>query len=614
MSFWRNDEDPPVKQTQVAISSTNGLSYTGGQRIDFQIPNNIELFDGRNCYLNFDVKLNFPAGAVPTRLQLDSTLGGQSLIKNIRIFENGGSGKLLEEISDYNTKVSVQYSYNTDESLRNIRALQEGCLTHTPDNRGTLGTSRSNLINTKYNPYYKSKTLATEDTVFDDTDLLTTKVCLPIHSGIFADSIQAFPNFLFRNGLRVELDLESPERVIKQLDSVNRFRRVAQNPVFYGTDTAGADWVNNGQQTQELLFNNENNMSEVGNCPFVVGEHLNFCQIDDENVISNIQDNAGPNPFEHPVIASIDTVASAAPFAGLILLRLTLDKPYRNPVGGGVSVSITGAGAGPAIANNFVAYSTAIDNGTANIAQITSYNATFTVSNCELVVQSLQLDGAEKNKMLSNMREGGAMELDLLSCSNYKHSLASTNRQATINLPLSNTRAKSILVVPTDSGTYNSAQLIGGLTTYIEEQAVVGAGNLLGDQILQSNRTGYTGIIDYLTSYQWNISDTLTPSRPVNVSKINQGRSISAQQITELDKALNQSRIVPRSFHHFNRNFVIGRAYALSDGVADLRNRTNQLQLSYNETTAPTKEKLLNCFVFHIRRVVVRGDNVFVLL
>ena len=157
MSFWRNDEDPPVKQTQVAISSTNGLSYQGGQRIDFKIPNNIELFDGRNCYVNLDVKLSFPAGAVPTRLQLDSTLGGQSLIKNIRIFENGGSGKLLEEISDYNTKVSVQYSYNTDESLRNIRALQEGCLTHTPDNRGTLGTSRSNLINTKYNPYYKSK-------------------------------------------------------------------------------------------------------------------------------------------------------------------------------------------------------------------------------------------------------------------------------------------------------------------------------------------------------------------------------------------------------------------------------------------------------------------------
>ena len=25
MSFWRNDEDPPVKQTQVAITSTNGL-------------------------------------------------------------------------------------------------------------------------------------------------------------------------------------------------------------------------------------------------------------------------------------------------------------------------------------------------------------------------------------------------------------------------------------------------------------------------------------------------------------------------------------------------------------------------------------------------------------
>ncbi len=614
MSFWKNDEDPPVKQTQVAISSTNGLSYQGGQRVDFTIPSNIELFDGRSCYINMDVDLAFPAGAVPTRLQLDSTLGGQSLIKNIRIYENGGSGKLLEEISDYNTKVSVQYSYDTDESLRNIRAMQEGCLTHTPDNRGTLGTSRSNLINTKYNPYYKAKTAAVENVDFDDTDLLTTKVCLPIHSGIFSDSIQAFPNFLFQNGLRIELDLEVPERVIKQLDSVNRNRRVAQNPVFYGADTAGADWTNTNMQTQTLLFNNQNNMTEVGNCPFVVGEHINFCQIDDQTIISNIQDNAGPNPFEHPIIASIDTVASAAPHAGLTLVRLNLDKPYRNPVGGGVSVSVTGAGLGPAVANNFVAYSTAIDNGTPNIAQITSYNATFTVSNCELVVQSLQLDGSEKNKMLSNMREGGAMELDLLSCTNYKHSLASTNRQATINLPLSNTRAKSMLVVPTDSGTYNSAQLIGGLTTYVEEQGIAGAGNLVADVILQSNRTGYTGIIDYLTSYQWNIDDKLTPSRPVSVAKINQGRSISAQQITELDKALNQARIVPRSFHHFNRNFVIGRGYAASDGVADLRNRTNQLQLSYNETVAPTKEKLLNCFVFHIRRVVVKGDNVDVLL
>ena len=65
----------------------------------------------------------------------------------------------------------------------------------------------------------------------------------------------------------------------------------------------------------------------------------------------------------------------------------------------------------------------------------------------------------------------------------------------------------------------------------------------------------------------------------------------------ELDKFLNQSRIVPRSFQEYNRNFVIPRSYVLQDGVMDLRNMTNQLQLVYNESTAPTVNKMLMCFM-----------------
>ena len=156
MSYWTNDDKPSVKQTSVAISAKNGLNYSGGQRVEFEVPKTTELFDGRNSYLKFNVKLALPtaAGTIPTRLQLDPTLGGQVLLKNIRIFENGGSGRLLEEISDYNAKVGIQYSYDSDDSLRHMRAMREGALTHTPDNRGTRGTSVSNLINTKYNPYY----------------------------------------------------------------------------------------------------------------------------------------------------------------------------------------------------------------------------------------------------------------------------------------------------------------------------------------------------------------------------------------------------------------------------------------------------------------------------
>ena len=106
--YWRNDEKYSVSQTQVSIPSTNGRSYSatsgsGGRRIDFQIPPTVKFMDGKNSYLQFDVKLGIGAGEQPTRLQLDPCIGGSSLVKNLRITTPNGIE--LESISDYNAKV-----------------------------------------------------------------------------------------------------------------------------------------------------------------------------------------------------------------------------------------------------------------------------------------------------------------------------------------------------------------------------------------------------------------------------------------------------------------------------------------------------------------------------
>ena len=203
------------------------------------------------------------------------------------------------------------------------------------------------------------------------------------------------------------------------------------------------------------------------------------------------------------------------------------------------------------------------------------------------------------------------MALDIMSCTNYKHSLLKENRQATINLPLSNTRAQSVIVVPTDAGVYSSAQLLGAIGPYIEEEKQT---RDVFDVMLRSNRSGLVGCIDGATEYIMNIDDELTPSRPVSVAKANKGLSISAQHLAELDKSLNQGGIVPRSFSEYNRNFCFGRAYSSGNGVMDLRNSTNQIQLSYNETTAPTVNKLLMCLVFHMRKIVVSQNSISVQL
>ena len=64
----------------------------------------------------------------------------------------------------------------------------------------------------------------------------------------------------------------------------------------------------------------------------------------------------------------------------------------------------------------------------------------------------------------------------------------------------------------------------------------------------------------------------------------------------------------------FNDNFLIGRSLALGDSSYDARNKDFVLQLNYNETDAPTKNKLVCMYVFHIRRLEISADAVRVVV
>ena len=608
-SYWRNDEKIKVSQTQVSIPSTNGRSYSGtagqlGRRVDFEIPPSVKFIDGKNTYLQFDVKLALPAGADPTRLQLDPFIGGQSVVKNLRIY-TGNRAVLLEEISEYNAKVQIQYSYDADDSMRKMRALKEGCLIDTVENRGTLGTSVSNNIDTRTNPYYKpvGTVPAGRDWGTAD-DFLTAKLTLPIHCGLFADGGDKVFPCMMTNGLFIEIDLEDPARFIKQLDSVNRHRRMKQNPVFHGRDAAGADLtIANATNRDTIFLAKSNNMISVENCPFVKGERIGIC--------------SATNPDSEAALTTTDAGGQAYPKITDITLdggyvKLTLEEFQNSDTGDGVAVT----------SNNFILFSAAIDkfrtqnddNTTVLIAKETSYAATVQFSNMEIVCQKIDCDPRYEQGMICKLREGGSIDFDIPSVTNYKHSLLSSNRNATVNMQVSNTRAKSMICMPSDAKVLDSADLIGGLRACYEEETTDMDGRL------HSIRSGQVGIIDQLTQYQLLVDDKLVPSRPIVVSKINKGTSIAAQPLIELEKALTQAGIVPRSFVDYNRNFLIGRAYALNDGVANLNNKTNQLQLLYNEKSVagvdrpPQHNKLLYCFMFHIRRISIKGDSVMVTL
>jgi hypothetical protein len=583
MSFWQAGNKIPIKQTSRAVSSQNGLAYSGGQLIDINLPSNtIKFINPKETYLKFDLGIELPAGKSPTRLQLDGTLGGQSLIKDIRIYSGNETGNvLLEEIQNYNVMCSVLYDYDADDSIRNKRCVSGiGSTVHKPETRGTSGSIKTNMNDIYTNPYFEKPAAGNQTNAFTDDNFANVRITMPLHTGLFS-SDKVYPNILM--GCRIEILLEDSVKVIKQLDTALHYNNLSINPVFdsaNGSNTAGKTDIANGDTIGKFYIKRDNSQYIPENCPFVVGEEISFANSSDTAATF---DNASGNPA-NPVITAINASANASGGEGLV--EIVLDGDY----------DLTSAST---INQNYYVVSMSVQGQT-------TYDAKYSISDVELVVGLLDMGSNYEASMMKRMKEGGGeMNLDILTPTNYKYSQLASDVVANIRLPLEESRARSIISIPTDATVYNSANLISGNGTYDVE----GTAN---KQITSfSTRSGLVGISDYLTSYQWFYDGKLNPSKAISTKKISDKNSIDAQVLIENEKALVQAGIPARSFSQFNRNFFISRALGLNQQVYDTRNKDFNLQVQYSGN-APTKNKLWNNFCFGLRRINIKGDNISV--
>jgi len=584
-TYWSADNSVSVGEKKISVPSENGLSYSPGQKVQIFVDPSTKFMDGRETYLQFNVKLSLPSGATPTRLQLDKCTS--TLIKNIRIYD-GSRGQLLEEIADYATYVSVKYDYDKDRTTENMRALTEGCAVHQPDNRGDQGSSKTAMANTVTNPFFK-KTSGNQTTAFSDTDFLNAKLSLPLHTGIFADSVSIFP-VMMTSGLYIEIDLNDGPSVIKQLDSVLRDVRTPLNPHFHSLNgsTTPNNWAN-AASTDTFYISDLNNLGgsdRVARFPFVVGETFKFCH----------DRNNGSGSTLSAVAKISEINLSAAADGGNGLIEVKLDATITN---NGSNIT----------SDDYVMYSTAV-------ADAATYDASYEVSNVALIVSQVMLDPNYEAGMINKVREGRAIEFDIMSATNYKHSILSTDRQTTFQIFAQNSRAKSLLVVPQDSTVYTSSQLISGSGTYVIQGTnfanATAATKQAADICLASTRSAYTGIVDELSSIQYTIDGKRVPSREISTKKIATKNSIDAFHLYELEKTLDNSGIKPRSFSEFLNNFVFGRGFSAGgqNGVLDLRGKDLAVICRYQTSIAPSKPKLFNSFVVHIRRLILRDGGV----
>ncbi len=624
MSYWSSDENlVKIDEEQISIPADQGLTHLVDQnskKVSFIVPKSAEFIDGKSCYLEFDAQIETPTvttigagGTGVSRLQMDSA-GCGMLVENLRIYSLDDR-VLLEEIQGYNQLVSLKSDYDTDESLKGMRALREAAGEYNPQCSSSRGASKSDMANCVANSWFNTAASNTKTADYDNAMMRNSvKACVRLDlSGIFSGSI--FPNMMV--GLYIEIDLAPAQRVIRQLDSVASQRRRTLNPVLGAIEidnTAGGGGANeivgivadgaNAPVKAVYLPCDVNSQNDVDQCPFVVNETITFVANDDTAADAVVFRSAaaGGGAVQAFVIDSIEKVAldwdPAAP-AGNTSVKDYLKIVPKNLLMYVSAAPLTGEATGAAVnavpglvprANQSCAFSSGIEFATA-------MTVSYTVDNLNLVIAEVKLDPRYKQQMLAKAREGSSIEFDIYSTTNYKNSITASEKAATIQIHSVNSRAKSAIIIPTDASIYDTQSLVSSNGTY-----QVTEDNM--DTILNQSRAGIGGICDFLNSYQFQIDGKMVPSREVDTRKVATRKSVSAIHLFELEKALDNSGIAPRSFQKFMENFCIGRGFGLNGGVMDLRNKDFLLNLNYDTLSA--KPKMFSTFICHIRRISIK--------
>ncbi len=603
-SFFTAEQRIPISQKKVSVRAENGLSYSLGQQINFVIPGGVGYMMPQESYLRLDVKVKMPAASASgtlTRLFLDGETGANVLIRDVRISSGGAQNVLLEEIQNANILTALKYDYETNDNLKAKRALTEGCVEFTPASRRTFGPEKSSSCNSRDNAYYSGSAAcfdgATTTDFLLDSDYQTVKCLIKIPGGIFGND-KVFPLGL-TEGLRIELLLEEQTNVFRQLTNVIRDTSVQSNPRFHslnGSFAAPSEWTTSSPNQTVFYVDNRNNYGKVEDLPFVVGEGLGF--YNPSTGVDVVPADGGTNAVTGAVITGINFVtldgAGKKVQDGAGLIQLTI-----------ASANITGLASN--ITNDFAIYSY-------SPFSLGTFNPTCSIDDVELLVQQVEMPQGYTSKMMSMLKSGGALNYDFLSFTNYKYSQLESDRQVNIRLPIQNSRCKSVLAIPVDASVYASVDAITASGTYTV--------NYLKSDVLLSGsnnavRSGLTGICDRASNYQFIYDGKLNPSRKVPVNRIAEQSSnfqgIDQQWLIEAEKALYMAGIEPLSFLSYQKNWFIGRALSLQNGVYDARGKDFNLQVEYTESVGgPTKPHLWNCFVSHLRRIVVRGDAISV--
>ncbi len=242
--------------------------------------------------------------------------------------------------------------------------------------------------------------------------------------------------------------------------------------------------------------------------------------------------------------------------------------------------------------------------------------AKYKLSKVRLVVRQLEVPGYEQS-VLKKMKSGGQILYDIPSVSCVIGSATKGELQTALSIPCEHAKARSIISMPTDNDkVYTTAQNVDGDDTYLIDTLEFNPRSTTFGVNNFSDRSGVSGIGDFLSSYNYIIDQKIVPSRKVSTAKSSsKDKGMNMDHIIELEKSINQSHgMVARCFSSFKSNFLLGRALTLDENtIYDGRGKDIRLVCRYEESSTPDHNKLWKHFISHTKTLQIEGANINVM-
>ena len=594
--FKPKSSDIQIGQEVVRIPCENGLVFSGdsNNQVRFRIPRNIGMAQLSSAYVEVDVQVGSQADVTQPCMQLDRIAGVQSCINQMTV-RSHDSGRVIEQLRQYNQYAHLHYNSTNDEGIMNKRSRLEGCsgsylISENPfasQNENCLVSEATGNGGQAANATTASTGLSVEGQCWKQ---LTRKVTLPLLGGVFGHAA-AFP--LMGIPLDVEILLEKSLRCLRAAEGsidvncqpTDVGGAVVATDVLIVSDRAKwSGMVGVNDAVLPLAINvGETAINPLANFPFRVGQKI---------AVKHTPTATGVEGIVISTIARIEVMSSAgttvAPYpAGDVFGRIAITTAADwVPIGGATDISIS-------VIN-------------ANGAPVSDTAVGYTWSAPQLVIPKV-VPSPGKVQAIANLMAKGEYSMDINSFALYSNAINGGQTSSTNIIPADLSRVKSILSVPIEQ--VNQDRLDNS--------------NALAGQYLNAE------------SYQYSINNILRPDRlvdlqreqfPANVDNVladgirrpyQLGKYPGALHLHEARKALIAANTNTMNLQFITKTMAQGGGYVIGRQLGSLGSSENLvarsviLYLNYI-SGASNSLKLLQNFLVHTRTIAVGLDGVSV--